>query len=1408
MRHVVRALIFTLAFWVLAPATAFAAAPVVTIASGNISYTENQSPTPIDSGLTVTDDGPTLTSATFTISSGYAGAEDELQFTDQNGIAGSYSGGMLTLTGLATVAEYETAMRSVAYFNNSDRPNTAARNVLVQVNDGTGGAGGLSALVGRVITVTPVNDPPVANADTYSVGANNTLAVNTLAGVLSNDTDPENQALSATVVTTTSHGSLTLLSGGNFTYTPNPNYLGDDSFVYHAYDGAAFSGDVTATIHVTGSAITIDDITVAEGDSGTTSATFTVTITPPLNQTITVFYATSNLSATSGEDYAAVGLTQLTFDPLQASQTLTINVFGDYTIESNEAFSVNLSGAVNGIITKASGTATITNDDAAGTIEFSATNYSVGEGAGTATITVNRTGGNAPGVSVNYATSDDSAVAGQDYTTTAGTLTFAGGETSKTFTVPILADTLSEPSEAINLALSTPTNGATLGTIRNAVLTITNDDVAGSLQLSGATYSVAESAGTVTITVTRTGGTASGVTAQYSTGNGTAQAGADYTATTGMVTFGAGDTEKTFTVPILVDSVAEGAETFTVTLTSPGGGASLGTPTAATVTISDDDTAGVVQLGSATYTFAEGAGNAVVVITRTGGAASGVGVTYATTDGTARAGSDYTNTTGTVTFGANETEKSIQIPLLADSLSEGSETLTFALSNPTGGATLGATTTATVTVTDDDLGGTIQFSSPTFTGSEGAGAATITVTRSGGAASGVSVSYATANGTAQAGADYTATTGTVTFAAGETSKTFTVPILADTISDPNETVNLTLSAPTGGASLGATTTATLTITDDDSGGTIQFSAANFNASEGGATATVTVTRIGGAASGVTVQYATADGTAKAGQDYTATGGTLSFGANEDTKTFTIAIILDTVVEGNETIQVSLASPTGGASLGQQNTATVTLVEDDAGGTVKLSASVYSASEKDGSASFTVTRTGGAASGVSVNYTVVTNTPSGGSPNTRASGAGGNGGGAVAANAAGSQRAPSDPAAGTPSPTEPGRSGLSGVVTFGAGETSKKVSIALTNDTITSTNAVLYVTIAGPTGGATLGDPAAATIYVQDDDAGGGIQFSSSTFSVNENAGNALITVTRSGGTASGVSVTVSTANGTAVSPVDYSAIAGVISFAAGETSKTVAIPIINDQSIEGNETVLLSLTNPTGGASLGSRATATLTIVDDEGVPTITGVDGVLKEAGASPSGKAMVFIVGLSVPSTQTVTLAYVTADDSAQAGMHYQSASGVISFAPGETAKQVAVNALPKGIEEGNKMFFLKLSNVVNATIPAPSQLLAEFPDNGPYLHEDGNKRKLTELQKLQKDHSNQMGFDNYGTQGDVLSVDLKAEPPTIVIGNVDGKQVLVLRCKGSCATPKPGDYVEADGEKENEGLFWVDELKIKNP
>jgi subtilisin family serine protease len=202
----------------------------------------------------------------------------------------------------------------------------------------------------------------------------------------------------------------------------------------------------------------------------------------------------------------------------------------------------------------------------------------------------------------------------------------------------------------------------------------------------------------------------------------------------------------------------------------------------------------------------------------------------------------------------------------------------------------------------------LHFSAAAYSVGEGTATATITVKRTGGLSQAVTVHYATSNGTAIATKDYTAKSGTLSFAANETSKTFTVPIINDTLDEADETLKLTLSSPTGGAVLVKPSTATLKIVDNDAPPSLSINDVSVTEGNSGTTNAVFTVKLS-AASGktVTVHFATANGTAVAPGDYTAASGTLTFTAGQVSKPITVQIKGDTAVEPNETFKVNLSS---------------------------------------------------------------------------------------------------------------------------------------------------------------------------------------------------------------------------------------------------------------------------------------------------------------------------------------------------------------------------------------------------------------------------------------------------------------------------------------------------------------------
>ena len=454
-----------------------------------------------------------------------------------------------------------------------------------------------------------------------------------------------------------------------------------------------------------------------------------------------------------------------------------------------------------------------------------------------------------------------------------------------------------------------------LATLMVSLGTVTWTQAASIIQFTASSYTVAESVGAATLTVQRTGDPNTVVGVDYTTVDGTATNGLKYTVVSGTLAFGAGETNQTIVVPILDEGFVEATKNFRVILSNPTGGALLGTRTNVPVSTTDNDVG--IQFQFATYSVPEGAGAVLIGVVRGDNGTNAVTVHYATANLTATNGLDYTGTTNTLSFAPQERLKFVTVPILNDSLKEANKTFRVTLSNSVG-ATLGTQKAVTVTIVDNDQG--LQFEFASYRVAEDAGIVWIGVLRgTDNTNSTVTVDYATADGTATNGLDYTGITNTLSFAPGEKVKLVAVSILNDGVKEqPTKNYRVTLSNPNGGAVLGSRTTATVTIVDNDPGVGFEFS--SYSVWENAGNLTVTVLRGNDVALGpITVDYATSNLSATAGQDYQAGSGTLTFNENETIKSLTIPSLQARAVEGTKRFTVTLTNVTGGATRGTAST---------------------------------------------------------------------------------------------------------------------------------------------------------------------------------------------------------------------------------------------------------------------------------------------------------------------------------------------------------------------------------------------------------------------------------------------------------------------------------------------------------
>jgi hypothetical protein len=338
----------------------------------------------------------------------------------------------------------------------------------------------------------------------------------------------------------------------------------------------------------------------------------------------------------------------------------------------------------------------------------------------------------------------------------------------------------------------------------------------GSLQFSSAAYTVGENAGKATVTAKRTGGNFGTVTTQYATVvGGTATAGTDFTSTSGVLSWGDGDSsDKTFTVPIIDNSVNAPNKTINLSLSNVTNGATLGSPANAVLTIFDDESYPKVSINDASQAEGNnGATNFTFTVSLSGASGQTVSVDYATNDGTAKVISDYNEKIATVTFAPGETSKQVFIVVNGDTQFEPNETFTVDLYNPVN--TIVGKVSGVGTILNDDTNSspTIQFSQAAYSVQEDLTALNVTVGRGGDTSGSASVDYATNDATAKQKSDYEYAAGTLTFAPGETSKTITVLINEDMLIEGGETFSLSLGNPAG-AALGAPSSTVITIADD------------------------------------------------------------------------------------------------------------------------------------------------------------------------------------------------------------------------------------------------------------------------------------------------------------------------------------------------------------------------------------------------------------------------------------------------------------------------------------------------------------------------------------------------------------------------------------------------------------------
>ena len=1265
----------------------------LTVNSATITLTDDDATPSIT--LTVNDnsvgEGDGATTITVT-----AAVDGTTRFAAATTVTVSVGGsGTATAVDFAAVSDFDITIAAEGASGASDFTLTPTNDSVDETDETVTVSGSSASLTVNSATITLTDDDAAPTAITLTVNDNSVGEGDGATSITVTATvDGTTRFAAATTVQVSVGGSGTatavdFAAVSSFDITIAADAAsGASDFTLTPTDDTADETDETITVSGTSGGLTVnsatisltdDDATptlsinspsVSEGDSGSTSLTYTVTLSAASGREVTVDYADAGTgTATSGTDYTAITGGTLTFAAGTTSQTFDVSVTGDALDESNETVVVTLSNAENATISAGTGTGTITDDDAAPTsITLTVDDNGVAEGDGATTITVTATVDGTTRFAT--ATTVTVSVAG---TGTASAVDFgavsdfnieiaAGAESDTgTFTLTPTDDATDETDETVTVS---GTSGGL--TVNSATISLTDDDPEPSLSLDSPSVTEGNSGSTnLTFTASLSAASAKEVTVDWAGGTGgTATSGTDHAAIAGgTLTFAAGATSRTLAVSVTGDVLAESNETVEVTL-SNAGNATIGTATG-TGTITDDDAAPTsITLTVDDDRVGEGDGATTITVT-------------ATVDGTTRFADSRTvrvrvagsGAAGAVDFAA---VPAFDIEIAAGAASHtGTFTLTptdnaaietdetIAVSGASGGLTVNPDT---ITLTDDDGAPTsIALSVDDNAVGEGDGATTIAVTATPDGAIGftedrtvrVSVSGSGAAGVV----DFAAVPAfDIEIAAGAASGagTFTLRPEDDAVDEADEAV--TVSGALGGLPVSP---ATIALIDDDAPPTVSIDSPSVSEGDSGSTdLTFTVTLSAASGKRVTVSWvAGTGGTATSGTDYGVLDtGTLTFEPGETERTIVVSVAGDTVDEADETVQLTLSNSANAVI--ETRTGTGTIINDD-GEAPTLSIDSPSVAEgDDGSASLTYTVTLSAADGrtVTVDY--------------------------------------ADAGTGTATPGTDYAVLDAGTLAFEPGETGKTIAVSVTGDVLDEADETVAVTLSDA-GNATI-DTATGTGTITDDDGAPTVSIDSPSVSEGDD-GPASLTYTVTLSAASGRTVTVDYADagtGTATPGTDYAVLgAGTLAFEPGETGKTIAVSVTGDVLDEADETVAVTLSNA-GNATI-DTATGTGTITDDDGAPTVSIDSPSVSEGDDGPA--SLTYTVTLSAAGGRTVTVDYADAGTgTATPGTDYAAiGGGTLTFAAGTTSQTIAVSVTGDVLDEADETVAVTLSDAGNAII-----------------------------------------------------------------------------------------------------------------
>ena len=704
-------------------------------------------------------------------------------------------------------------------------------------------------------------------------------------------------------------------------------------------------------------------VSITQFEAGSQTEFFILTLDHPVpaGDSVTVTYQTvDNTAVSTGShpDFIPISSGTVTFPAGAISEAVPVQILGAPYLPGMSEFAVHISGAslsqpgTTATPLATGSDATVTLAKTAPTVFVAAQNASVTEG-NNALFNVSLSSPQLAEVDVTFKVGGTDVTAGQNYANpTSFTAVIPAGQLFTTVSIPTsVYNAASDPNETISVTLNSDAvlGGQTNSPITPAVhLTETNVTASESIKAALPTVTVqvnpaSEGDGVAVLNITRSGDLTASGQIDYSTADGTALAGTDYTKSSGTLNFdaqmaGVQTQTQELDIPLLDTHLSQPGSSgfpagFTVNFQNPVGQIALPS-TSASVTIQEPSHF-ALDTGNLT-TVTEGQTQMLTVtIDRTGDLTKPGSVTVSTADGSAVNGIDYTGLNTTVQFPALAGSETVQIPILDASKFGSDIQFNVALSNGLNGDIPGATASKTITIHDPEVVGSGIYSiAPAKTVvNETDGSASFTITRTD-TSHAASIGYSTADGTGIAGVDYVKSSGTVNFAPGQGTATVTVDLLEENHHPGMPSFSVVLDHATYGSFTTAGKTASVSIGQNAPYPTVSISGGTADEASGSETFTVTLSAADNQ-DNIVVHYATADGaTAKAGVDYTAETSTVTIPAGKTSVTFSVPLLNDGKYNGstNKSFNVNLTSAaiSGGSALAvASGTATGNITSSDA-----------------------------------------------------------------------------------------------------------------------------------------------------------------------------------------------------------------------------------------------------------------------------------------------------------------------------------------------------------------------------------------------------------------------------------------------------------------------------------------------